>query len=228
MYLFNNLIKSIFLPFLFIFPLLGYIACTSDVSLRRTDNAFDTLGQSIADIPENVEAAAPMIQGDIKGLWADVSDQMVVYGEGIGISEPPHPLAEAEEAREKLISGASFREVVANAMGQITPDDLANIHSSELARLNGILPFEIDVNKCGESLAEVLNSLDIGQVSAVLQSSEGYHLIQLIDRNGANVRIGHLLFQVDPNANDQSQVSDKPTGYDEAVEKLTKVLEGNR
>jgi len=224
---FNNLIKSVILPFLFIFPLLGYIACTSDIALQKTDNTFDALGQSIADIPENVEAAAPMIQGDLKGLWSEVSGDMVVYAEGIGISEPPHPLAEAEEAREKLISGASFREVVANAMSQITPDDLANIHSTELARLNGILPFEIDVNECGESLAEVLNSLDIGQVSAVLQSPEGYHLIQLIDRNGANVRIGHLIFQVDPYTDNTQLASDKPAGYDEAVEKLTKFLQGN-
>jgi len=216
-------IKSVILPLLFIFPLMGIMACSSDT----TNQAFDRLGETIADIPENVETASPMIQDDLENIWADVSGQMEVYAAEIGLEEPSHPLADAQDARDKLISGTSFRDVVANASNEVTTEDLTGIHADELAGLNGILPFDIDITKCGETLAEVLNSLDIGQVSSILETEQGFHLIKLIDRDGARVRIGHLVFEIDPQLEEEPTVADQPEGMDEAIAKLNDVLAEN-
>ncbi|MFH1676581.1 MAG: peptidylprolyl isomerase, partial [bacterium] len=186
------------------------------------------VGQSVKELPRNFEAAAPYLKKDLEKTWNHVAGTMTVYGEQIGISEPSHPLAMAEEAREKLISGENFEEVVAEAQKELTTEDLKEVPSSNLAALNGVLPFEIDLAKCGGNLAEVLNSLDVGQVSAILKSKAGYHLIKLIDRDGAKVKIGHIVFEIKPETEtaEEPAVKDADAGgpLKEAIAKLTQAI----
>jgi len=224
----NYAINLCLIPFICILPVFGLAACTGEQAANAAAYTVETIGQSVADLPENVRVAAPYMQEDLEKLWYSVSGTIEVAAQDIGVSEPPHMLARAQQCREKLISGASFAEVAAKVMSQVTPEDLQNIPSSDLGVLNGILPFEIDLESCGESLAEVLNSLDVGQVSAVLKSEVGYHLIQLIDREGGRVKIGHLVFEVVPATAVADQppppTAEEPDPLQQALLKLARAL----
>jgi len=218
-----------FIPFLCVLPVFTVTACSADQASSLANQGVQTIGQSIKDLPQSAQTAAPYLQEDLEKLWNNVAGGMQVYGEQVGISAPQPALAEAELTRERLIAGASFDDVVAKAATELTPEDLKEMPTSDLSALNGILPFEIDLSTCGENLAEVLNNLDIGQVSAVLRSEAGYHLIQLLDRDGAKVKIGHIVFQVDPSLADQAspsgQVAETPGPVGEAIERLTEALD---
>jgi hypothetical protein len=209
-------LKHCIIPFLCVLPMFGALACSQDVAVETTTQSMDQIGTAISDLPENARIAAPYLQEDLETLWYSITGNIEVAAQTIGVEEPSHPLAEAQEAREKLISGESFMEVARQAMTQLTKDDLEEMPTSDLGALNGVLPFEIDLESCGENLAEVLNSLDVGQVSAVLKSKVGYHLVQLIDREGGRLRIGHVVFEIDP-PDDASQ----PDESDESEEVAT-------
>jgi hypothetical protein len=192
-----------FIPFICVLPLFGMTACGG---VRTSDTGTDSLsavGQTLVNIHENARVAAPYLKEDLEKLWNNVAGGVQVYAEDLGVGEPPHELVQAEEARERLISGASLEEVLSRAATELTPEDLQQMPSQDLNVLNGVLPFEIDLTTCGENLAEVLNNLDIGQVSAILKSEAGYHLIQVVDRDGMRLKIGHIVFQVIPPAEDQ-------------------------
>jgi hypothetical protein len=190
--------KLCILPLVILLPPLGTTACTAQKALNSAADVLKGAGDGMAIMSDSLREAAPSIQDDLENAWYRLSGDMREVPETVDLSQTPPALAEAQEARDKLISGASFADMVSNAASQVTAEDIERINSGDFGALNGILPFEIDVNSVSEDLAAVLNSLDIGQVSAILQSDAGYHLIQLLDENGGHIRIGHLLFQVDP------------------------------
>jgi len=222
-------IKHCIIPFLCVLPLFSIAACSQDVAIDTTTRSVEQIGTAITDLPENARIAAPYLQEDLEILWYSVTGNIEVAAQTIGVEEPSHPLSEAQEAREKLISGASFMEVARQAMTQLTEEDMEAMPVSDLGALNGVLPFEINLESCGENLAEVLNALDVGQVSAVLKSKVGYHLVQLIDREGGRLRVGHVVFEIDPD-DDASQPEEPEkvaTEYDpleDAISRLARAI----
>ncbi len=224
------LIDLCIIPFLCILPLFGLTACTSEEVTNATALGAETVGNSIADFPDNIRIATPYLQEDLETLWYTVSGSFEVAADTVGVGEPPHALTQARRVREKLISGATLEEVIAHAASRLTPEDLENMPISDLGALNGVLPFDINLESCGESLAEVLNSLDIGQVSAVLKSEVGYHIVQLIDRHGGSVRLGHVVFEVEPGTqvaeqNDVEAVPEVPEPLRDAISRLARAIE---
>lgn len=224
----TRVINLCLVPLICVLPLFGMAACTATEAAEMAADGVEVFQDNLAELPDNLRTAGPYIQDDMEVLWNRVAAGIEVAADEVYMSHPPRPLTEARQVRVKLISGESFEEVVKNATTVLTPEDLKDMPIPDLSTLNGILPFEIDLRACGDNLAEVLNSLDVGQVSAVLRSEAGYHLIQLVDREGTRVRIGHVLFQVDP-ATDEA---DAPPAevmpedlLDEAVEKLVEAIE---
>jgi len=225
----RNVIKYCFLPFLVVLPIFGNLACSdSDQALDSASATLNEVGKRIVEFPENVETAAPYLKEDISTVWSNLSNQFETYTEDVTVANnsQPEQLQQAMETRDRLISGDSFSEVVDEAMSTLTTDDLENMPTSSLSSLNGVLPFEIDVETCGENLAEVLNNLDIGQVSAILQSEFGYHLIQVLDENGGSLRIGHVVFEIDPSEDAAEEsapdmVAEEADPLQDAIAKLT-------
>ncbi len=220
----------------------GILSCSEQEALDTASLTLDTINDTISTLPENFEAAAPMLQEDLETLWYNVSGTVETYAHDIGVSEPEHPLADnsattdeplqlAEEAREQLISGTTFNELLATAAAHLTQNDLENIETTDINALNGILPFDVDLESCGENMAEVLNSLDIGQVSAILQSELGYHLIQVLDRNGGRVQIGHIIFEIDPQveladeSTDENLIAEETDPVQDAISRLAGILD---
>ena len=208
--------KYCIVPLIFFLPTLGGIACSTQAALNTTADALHAAGNGINTVSDNLREAAPFIEEDLENAWYNLTGNMSEIYETTDFAQNSPALAEAQEARDKLISGTSIAELVANASNLITTDDVERINNGDFGSLNGILPFEINVESVGEDLAAVLNSLDIGQVSAILQSEVGYHLVQLLDENGGQIRIGHLVFQVDP----VEETVDEPVEEATATEEL--------
>jgi hypothetical protein len=227
----SPLINLCIIPIICILPIFSSTACSTDQASKVANNGAQMVQQNLSQLPENYRVAAPYIQEDLEKLWNNVAGGIEVYGEDLGVHTPTHALAAAKEARERLIAGTSFDDVVKKAQSELTTDDLKNMPTSDLSALDGILPFDIDLTTCGENLAEVLNNLDIGQVSAVLRSEAGYHLIQLINRDGGKVKIGHIIFQVDPTIADSAapavpdQAKSPSNGATELSESMKQAIE---
>lgn len=217
----NLVISLCLIPLICLIPVFGLTACTVEEGAEVAADGMEVVGKSLAELPENLRLAAPYLQEDAETAWNGIAGSIEVYAEEFGVSQPTRALTECRRAREKLIAGASFSEVVAGAIRTLTPQDLKQMPPPDLSALNGILPFDIDLSECGDNLSEILNSLDVGQISAILRSEAGYHLIQLVDRDGARVRIGHVVFQVNP-AIDSSQ--DEQPDVAEASDDLTDAL----
>lgn len=225
----SNTIKTCIIPFLCVLPMFGTLACSQDVATETTTQSMEQIGTAITDLPQNARIAAPYLQEDLEKLWYSITGNIEVAAQTVGVEEPPHPLAEARQAREKIISGENFMEVARGAMSELTREDIETMPTEDLDALNGILPFEVDVESCGENLAEVLNSLDVGQVSAILKSKVGYHLVQLIDREGGRLRVGHVVFEIEPDADasqpeEPEKVAEENDPLRDAVSRLARAL----
>jgi hypothetical protein len=231
--------KFCIVPLIFLLPPLGGLACSTSAALNTTADVLNAAGDGINSMSDNIREEAPYIEQDLEAAWYDLAGTMgPAPVSADALTESP-ALAEAEEAREKLILGTSVSDLVTNATNMVTAEDIERIKNGDFGALNGILPFEIDVNSVGEDLAAVLNSLDIGQVSAILKSQAGYHLVQLLDENGGHIRIGHLLFQIDPGvepSTDETAVEETPADavpaenadpVQQALDRLAQIASGN-
>ncbi len=220
------LINLCFIPLICVLPLFGSLACSVVEASDIAADGVEAIGNGLSELPDNLREAGPYLQEDLEILWQEISDGIDTYAEEFGVQEPHHPLTRCREVRERLIAGESFNEVIRNAMNELTRDDLENMPISDLNALNRVLPFEVDLAECSGNLADVLNSLDIGQVSAVLRSEAGYHLIQLLDREGGQVKIGHVVFAITPAIEDEPEPEEEeaPDSLLEAISKLSEAV----
>jgi hypothetical protein len=216
------------IPFVLLMPIFGGIACTAEEAAIATADTLAVVGEGITDLSTNLKEAGPYFKDDLQAIWYDMTGTIEPYHSTIDPVNTPEALAQAQDTRDKLISGANWSDLVMNAANQITSEDYKQINDGDYGALNGILPFEINVDSVGEDLAAVLNSLDIGQVSAILQSEIGYHLIQLLDEHGGQIRIGHVVFQVEPTldepAPEQEEVVAEADPLEEALNRLASLL----
>lgn len=211
-----NIKKFCILPLIFLLPSLTGTACSTEAVVNSTADAFEAVGDGMGILSENLRESAPYIEDDLENAWYSLTGEMKEVPWTMDTAATPPELAQAQETRDKLISGANFGDLIANATNMITSEDIERINNSDFGALNGILPFEINVDSVGEDLAAVLNALDIGQVSAILESEIGYHLIQLLDDNGGHIRIGHMVFQVTPAGGVDEPVAEEPSDIQQA------------
>lgn len=220
--------KLCLIPFVLLMPIFGGIACTVEKAAGATAEALTVVGEGLSDLSMNLKEAGPYIEDDLQAIWYDMSETIEPYHETIDPVHTPQALEQAQDTRDKLISGTSWSDLVANAANQFTSEDFERINDGDYGALNGILPFEINVDSVGEDLAAVLNSLDIGQVSAILQSEVGYHLIQLLDEHGGQIRIGHVVFQIEPTLDESVAVREEVVAeadpVEEALNRLASLL----
>lgn len=131
--------------------------------------------------------------------------------------------AEKERIREKL---RGFREQILN--GEKTFNTLAVLYSEDgSASRGGELGYQSKTDWVPE-FAEAAFSLKPGKVSKIVETEYGFHIIQLIDRQGEKINVRHILLQ--PKISDEEKeeavlrldtirqyVTDKKMTFEEAA-----------
>lgn len=118
-------------------------------------------------------------------LNAEVELAEIVYKPKVNPEEKARALAQITELRERIVNGEDFAE-------------LASVYSDDAGsgRVGGDLGWVQRGKFVPEFEAEAYN-LEKGELSDIVESPFGFHLIQLIDRRGNSINSRHIL--VTPN-----------------------------
>jgi len=124
-------------------------------------------------------------QDSLPFLNAEVELAEIVYKPKVSAEEREKAISQINEYRDRILSGEDFAE-------------LASIYSDDpgSARKGGDLDWQKRGTFVPEFEAEAYN-LEKGEVSEVVESPFGFHVIQLIDRRGNSIHTRHIL--VKPN-----------------------------
>jgi peptidyl-prolyl cis-trans isomerase SurA len=122
-----------------------------------------------------------------------------------GESSTQAALTRIRDIKSKLDKGADFAE-------------LAKEYSEDpaTAKRGGDLGF----TKRGDfvkEFEEIAFSLSIGQVSDIVQTQFGFHIIKLNERRGEQIRTSHILLQVRPGAEDAQKIIDLLNGIRQEI-----------
>jgi len=88
--------------------------------------------------------------------------------------------------------------------------DLAKQYSEDpgSAANGGILGF-VSRGTLVKEFEEVAFALEEGQISDIVQTQFGFHIIQLIERQGERINVRHILIQLKPTTDDEKRVIDR-------------------
>lgn len=143
-----------------------------------------TVVNKVTVIPGEVERFYKSISKDSLPIIAD----QYVYAQ---ITKFPKSMTAAKQrTRERLVD---MRERVIS--GQAKFDNLARMYSQDGTALRG---GEMDPTTLAEldpAFAKALEALKPGQVSEVVESQYGFHIIQLLDRRGQFYHFRHILLR---------------------------------
>lgn len=98
--------------------------------------------------------------------------------------------AEKERIRDKL---RGFREQILN--GEKTFSTLAVMYSEDGSAVRGGELGYATKNMWDPAFAEAAFSLKPGKISKIVESEFGFHIIQLIDRQGEKINVRHIILQ---------------------------------
>lgn len=148
----------------------------------------ETMQQHIVDklrsTPSEIKAFYKKIPKD---SLPDVPDKYEI--EQIVI-KPNVSEAEKERIREKL---RSFREQILN--GEKTFSTLAVMYSEDGSAVRGGELGYATKSMWDPAFAEAAFSLKPGKISKIVESEFGFHIIQLIDRQGEKINVRHIILQ---------------------------------
>jgi peptidyl-prolyl cis-trans isomerase SurA len=143
------------------------------ISRREVENFYQTYQDSLPMRQETVE-----INHILKQVKAGGESQEVAF-------------AKITSIKERLDRGQDF-----GLLAQAESEDPAS------AQRNGDLGF----TKRGDFVPEFEQAafaLEPGEVSEIVQSQFGYHIIKLIERRGEQIRTSHILIRLTPNEEDE-------------------------
>ena len=147
---------------------------------------------SITITPSEVNQFASKISPDSMPLVSTTYQ----FGEIVKI--PPVSEEEVEEVKERL---TSYRERILRGE---KISGLARLYSDDpgSASKGGDLGFVERGTLYPEFEAAAFN-LKSGEVSQIVKTQAGYHIIQLIERRGESIRVAHILIQPKPSTDEQ-------------------------
>lgn len=143
-----------------------------------------TVVSKVSVIPGEVERYYNSISKDSLPIIAD----QLVYAQ---ITKFPKSMTAAKQrTRERLVD---MRERVIS--GQAKFENLARMYSQDGAALRGGEMDPTPLAQLDQAFARALESLKPGQVSEVVESQYGFHIIQLIDQRGQLYHFRHIILR---------------------------------
>ncbi len=149
---------------------------TIQISKREVEKFYKTYKDSLPQLKESVE-----ISHILKLVSASEEAKAEAY-------------KKVSDVKSQLENGANFEE-------------LATIHSQDPAskKRGG----DLGLISRGDFVKEyetVAFSLNDGQVSDIVETQFGFHIIKMVERRGEKVHTKHILIMVSPNTNDEQRV----------------------
>ena len=147
-------------------------------------------------------AQIPISRREIIEFYRTMKDSLPAFPTRVHISHILVPVQPSPDAREKALQ--KIREVQKKLQEGADFAELAREYSDDpgSASRGGDLGF----TRRGEFVRpfeEVAFNLQIGEISDVVETQFGYHIIQLLDRRGEKIRARHILAQVPVTEDDE-------------------------
>ena len=153
------------------------VMSTVSISDEETKAYFDTNPDEFK-MPERIRASHILLKMDPKATDASKAET----------------LKKIEEIRSKLDNGEDFAK-----LAKLYSEDPAS------AKRGGDLGFTQRGDLVPEYEAIAFNLKD-GEISDIVQTQFGFHIIQLIERRGERIHTRHILIQVKPTEEDEKRI----------------------
>ncbi len=184
-------------------------------SLRdfRSDHWFDIRNQIIAERYQAEKMKSIIVTRDeVEKFYHEYQDSLPPFDDRFEISQIILPIRSGESAykeaydlisfvRQRLLNGDSFAELAL----EYSDDPISK-------ELGGDLGF-VRRGEFVRQYEEVAFSMSIGQISDIVESAFGYHIIQLLDKQGERVHTRHILISAMPDDEDRAKVLDEIRNY---------------
>lgn len=146
---------------------------------------------------------------EIEEFFNDIpQDSLPMIPEQVGVSQIvkiPKPLDNArEEAYQKA---ETLRDSIVNYDKDF--EEMARRHSEDISsERGGSLPM-MPINDLVATYSAAATALEPGQISEVVRTEFGYHVIRLDDRQGDQIATSHILVKIDETQVDEQQARDE-------------------
>ncbi len=177
-------------------------------------------------------------RSEVEDFYYTYQDSLPVVDEQYKISQilvPVQPGQSANDRAHHLISG-----ILDSLLAGASFDALAREYSDDLAsrERGGDLGFILR-GELVPSFEEVAFKLNINQISNIVETGFGLHVIQLLDKQGERIRVRHVLVAIEPDESDREAalgsirdyyylLSESPAFFDSVVKVLSVEEEHNQ
>ena len=143
-------------------------------------------------------------------------DQLPTIPEQVGISQIvviPPPLEDARSAA--LQKAEAIRDSIVNQGEDF--EEMARRHSEDpSSQRGGSLPM-LSVNDLVANYSAAATAIEVGEISEVVRTEFGYHIIRLDNRRGDQIETSHVLIKIDETLVDEDQAIDKLNAIRDSV-----------
>lgn len=149
------------------------------VSRREVENFYQQYSDSLPTIGETV---------DLSHILMQVKPNEASFQEAY---------AKISKIRETALTGGDFLTLAK----QYSEDPSAQSNSGDLGWANR--------SDYVQEFAEAASALEPGEISDVVQTQFGFHIIQMIEKQGDKIHVRHILIQLQPQEEDERRVVDR-------------------
>ena len=148
-------------------------------------------------------------------------DSLPTIPEQVGVSQIviiPPPLDDARDNAYQI--AASIRDSIINHEKEF--EEMARKYSADgSAARGGLLPM-MSINDLVANYSAAATALEPGEISEVVQTQFGFHVIRLNQRMGDNIETNHILIRIDEDEIDEQFAIDKLNALRDSVQNYDK------
>ena len=143
-------------------------------------------------------------------------EQLPTIPEQVGVSQIviiPPPLEDAQSSAYQ--KAEAIRDSIIN-QGKDFEEMARRYSEDQSAQRGGSLPM-LPVNDLVANYSAAATAIEIGEISEVVRTEFGYHIIRLDDRRGDQIETSHILIKIDETLVDEDQAIDKLNAIRDSV-----------
>jgi peptidyl-prolyl cis-trans isomerase SurA len=154
---------------------------------------------------------------EVENFFNDIpEEQLPTIPEQVGVSQIviiPPPLEDAQSSAFQ--KAEAIRDSIVN-QGEDFEEMARRYSEDQSAQRGGSLPM-LPVNDLVANYSAAATAIEIGEISEVVRTEFGYHIIRLDDRRGDQIETSHILIKIDETLVDEDQAIDKLNAIRDSV-----------